>query len=254
MDFFIIKDNWCFIFVKITRRALLTTAGLGSKNCPIFTKLHRLARDSALTAYICAYWHSAIAPPAGAWKRKFVSTPRIWSNSSYRCNATDSLLFSRGGLKVRRIFSKSLKGVAVADPQTLRTCYCSPLTTKSLVTFAHIHIHWMYIFNVKLFRTPCQCWNSPTGLLGTRAWHQSLRRTPWYPHGTDVPRVRGSSVGYSPGPNTLHCGQLIVWFSLFWLSHVFLYFVCLTFYLFWILCVDFKPVENKKMFMKQIQL
>ena len=55
-------------------------------HCSIFTKLHRLARDSALTVYTCAYWNSPIAPPAGGWKRHSVSTPRIWSNSSYRFN------------------------------------------------------------------------------------------------------------------------------------------------------------------------
>jgi len=51
---------------------------------PISTKLHRLARDSALTVFICTYSHSTIASPAGGWKLYFVSTPRIWSSSSYR--------------------------------------------------------------------------------------------------------------------------------------------------------------------------
>ena len=35
MVFFIIKENVCFIFVKMTISALLTTAGLGSKNSQI---------------------------------------------------------------------------------------------------------------------------------------------------------------------------------------------------------------------------
>jgi len=92
---------------------------------PIFTKRHKLAGDSALTAYICAKWHSPIAPPSSGWKRHFVYTPRIWSNFSYTFNDNGfklgQLTLKPWGIKSYKNFFQNLKGVAMAGRR--RSCY-----------------------------------------------------------------------------------------------------------------------------------
>ena len=108
---------------------------------PIFTKLHRLARDSALTAYICAYWQSPIAPPTGGWKHHFVYTLAYNRTPPTELMLTTSilvrLLFCHGGLKVRRIFSKVWR---LWPWQTLKLWGLATARhkTQSHLTFAYI--------------------------------------------------------------------------------------------------------------------
>jgi len=73
------------------------------------------------------------------------STPRIWSNSSYKFNVDGFklgvLTLNSWGIKTCDQIFEIVKGVSVADPQTLTTHHCSPQNTfflSSLITFAYI--------------------------------------------------------------------------------------------------------------------
>ena len=67
-----------------------------------------------------------------------VSTPRIWSNSSYTFHTTGFKLghvtLKLWGTKSYGNLSQTLKCVAVAKPQSSTTGHCSPWKTKKLIT------------------------------------------------------------------------------------------------------------------------
>jgi len=71
-----------------------------------------------------------------------VSTPRIWSNSSYRFDAIGFKLgqvtLQSWGTTCCTNISQTLKSVAMAKPQSSMTGHCSPWKTKKPITPTYI--------------------------------------------------------------------------------------------------------------------